>query len=156
MSRQPIAEQDSVVVEIQIAAPPERVFQALIEGNQLMQWFTDVSHAAESWQLDARVGGSWRFASKEGKAGVNGVTRCKAHGEILALDRPRLLVYTWIANWHDHPDRATTVRWELKPRAGGTRVRVTHSGLVEQPVARKDYDGGWIGVLANLKEFVES
>jgi uncharacterized protein YndB with AHSA1/START domain len=156
MTRQPIAEQDSVVVEIQIAAPPERVFQALIDENQLMQWFTDVSHAAELWQMDARVGSLWRFATKEGKAGVNGVTRFQAHGEILELDRPRLLAYTWIANWHDHPDSVTTARWELTPPAGGTHVRVIHGGLAEQPVARKDYSGGWIGVLANLKKFTES
>jgi len=155
MSRQPIAEQDPVVVEIQIAAPPERVFQALIDENQLLQWFTDVSHAAELWEMEARVGGFWRFTTNEGKAGVNGVTRFQARGEILELDRPRLLAYTWIANWHDHPDSATTVRWELTPRAGGTHVRVIHGGLAEQPVARKDYGGGWIGVLAKLKKFAE-
>ena len=50
MTSQPMGEQDSVVVEIQIAAPAERVFQALIDGNQLMQWFTDVSHEAELWR----------------------------------------------------------------------------------------------------------
>jgi uncharacterized protein YndB with AHSA1/START domain len=67
MTSQPIAEQDFVVVEIQIAAPPERVFQALIDENQLMQWFTDVGHAAELWQMDARVGGLWRLPPKKEK-----------------------------------------------------------------------------------------
>ncbi len=31
-------DQDSIVCEIQIAAPPERIFQALIDPKQVMQW----------------------------------------------------------------------------------------------------------------------
>src|SRR5579883_1714612 len=56
---------------------------------------------------------------------------------------------------HDRPAQATVVRWEVATSKGGTLVRVTHSGLAELPVARKDYAGGWPGVLANLKDFVE-
>jgi hypothetical protein len=37
----------------------------------------------------------------------------------------------------------------------GTRVKVTHSGLAEEPEARKDYSGGWPGVVEFLKIFVE-
>jgi len=32
---------------------------------------------------------------------------------------------------------------------------VTHSGLAELPIARKDYAGGWPGVLQQLRQFVE-
>ena len=32
---------DAVVTEIQIAAPPERVFQALTDARQLERWFTN-------------------------------------------------------------------------------------------------------------------
>lgn len=67
---------------------------------------------------------------------------------------PRLLVWTWIANWHAHPLHPTVVRWELTPTANGTRVRVTHSGLTQEPVSRKDYKGGWQGVLRLLHEFL--
>jgi uncharacterized protein YndB with AHSA1/START domain len=68
---------------------------------------------------------------------------------------PRLLVYTWIANWHDDKQRKTTVRWELESRGKGTHVKVTHSGLAQEKVAREDYRGGWPGVLEQLKTFVE-
>ena len=47
------------------------------------------------------------------------------------------------------------VRWELTPAAAGTRVKVTHSGLAQENVARKDYSGGWPGVLEMLKNFAE-
>jgi hypothetical protein len=47
------------------------------------------------------------------------------------------------------------VRWELAESKGGTLVRDTHSGLAELPVSRKDYSGGWPGVLREVKKFVE-
>ena len=31
--------QDAIVAEIEVAAPPERVFAALIDPKQLMQWW---------------------------------------------------------------------------------------------------------------------
>jgi uncharacterized protein YndB with AHSA1/START domain len=86
---------------------------------------------------------------------VNGVSEFECHGEILECDPPRLLVYTWIANWHDSPGARTVVRWELTEKGSGTHVRVTHSGLTNLPVARKDYTGGWPEVVEMLKKFVE-
>ena len=86
---------------------------------------------------------------------MNGVNEFECHGEILECDPPRLLVYTWIASWHDDPRSSTVVRWELTPRNNGTHVKVTHSGLSTLPVARKDYTGGWPGVVEMLKKFVE-
>jgi len=147
--------QDAVVSEIYIAAPPERVFQALIDPKQVMQWWTSDACRIELFEMEARSGGHWRFATKQSTLNVNGVTKFNCHGEVLEFDPPRLLAYTWIANWHDDKTRRTVVRWELRPEAGGTRVKVTHSGLAEEAVARKDYSGGWPGVLELLQKFVE-
>jgi uncharacterized protein YndB with AHSA1/START domain len=38
---------------------------------------------------------------------------------------------------------------------GGTLVKVTHSGLVQEDVARNDYQGGWPGVVEQLKAYIE-
>jgi hypothetical protein len=43
----------------------------------------------------------------------------------------------------------------LTPSKDGTRVKVTHSGLAQEAGARKDYSGGWPGVVESLKKFVE-
>ena len=80
----------------------------------------------------------------------------ECHGEILELDPPHLLVYTWFGNWHDNQALRTVVRWELTPDSGGTHVKVTHSGLAQEDAARKDYSSGWPGVLEKLKKFVET
>jgi uncharacterized protein YndB with AHSA1/START domain len=149
-------DQDAIISEIEIAAPPALVFQALTDAGQLKSWFNDPSCPIHVWQMDARLGGRYNYSTEKGTAVVNGVSEFKCHGEIIEFDPPRLLVYTWIANWHDDTSRRTVVRWELTPKAGGTHVKVTHSGLASLPVARKDYSGGWPGVVEHLKKFVES
>ena len=87
--------------------------------------------------------GDTRLNDPSGKIVVNGVRDFKAHGEITEFDPPRVLAYTWLGNWHEHPERPSTARWELSATRTGTRVKVTHSGLANEPIVRKDYAGGW-------------
>lgn len=148
-------DQDAVVSEIEIAAPLGRVFEALTNPEQLIRWFTDPSCPAILWEMDARPGGRYRQETAQGTMVVNGVDQFECHGEILELDPPRLLVYSWIANWHEDKALETTVRWELSPTENGTRVQVTHSSLAGDAAARKDYEGGWPGMLLMLKRFTE-
>ena len=148
-------DQDALVCEIEIDAPPPRVFEALTDTGQLTRWFTDASCPVKYWKMDARKGGRYRYATEKGSLVVNGVSEFECHGEILEYDPPRLLVYTWIANWHVDKQRKTVVRWELAPTASGTHVKVTHSGLAQEATAREDYCGGWPGVVEKLKRFAE-
>ena len=148
---------DAVEAEVEIAAPPERVFEALTTASQLKSWFTDESCPAKTWQFEARRGGKYSYETERSATfSVNGVNEFECHGEILEFDPPRLLVYSWVANWHVDKQRATVVRWELTPSAKGTKVKVTHSGLVREKAARADYSQGWVGVLGKLKIFVET
>jgi len=146
---------DSVVAEVFMAAPPERVFQALVDPEQLMQWFTSEICPTEFFEFEARPGGRYRHASGQSTLTVNGVNRFECQGEVLEVDPPRLLAYTWIANWHDDKTRPTVVRWELTPAANTTRVKVTHSALSDEAVARQDYSGGWPGLMEQLQKFTE-
>jgi uncharacterized protein YndB with AHSA1/START domain len=156
-------DQDAVVSEIEIAAPPERVFEALTNQKQLFTWWgAEASVVLSVFDMDGRKGGKYRYVCKPAPGASHGdvgeqLQRNQAqeyvcHGEVLEYDPPRLLVWGWIANWHEHPDHATTVRWELTPTATGTRVRVTHSGLRNEPISRKDYGQGWDGVLRLLQQ----
>jgi len=149
-------DQDAIVSEIQISAPPDRVFRALTDAAELKRWFGSPECPVKSWEFDARVGGHYGYQTEKGSVAVNGVREFECHGQIVECDPPRVLVYTWIANWHDDKSHSTTVRWDLAPKSGGTHVRVTHSGLSTLPVAREDYAHGWPGVVEMLKKFVES
>ncbi len=149
-------DQDAVVTEIEIAAPPPRVFQALIDPEQTRQWGNTAAFEIKLWEIDARVGGSWRFISREkNPKNESGSAGFDHHGEILELDPPRLLVQTWYASWHENPSQQTVLRWELTPTAKGTRLKVTHSGLTPMPAALKGYSGGWVGFVDAIKNYVE-
>ena len=147
---------DAVVAEVDIAAPPERVFEALIDPKQVVQWWTSEECAIEGFEMEHAVGGRWSYDSKEGTLEVNGVTKFHCEGEVLEYDPPRQLAYMWIANWHEDKKSPTVVRWELTRIAGGTRVRVTHSGLAKEQVARRDYSKRWGGLVDQLRRSVES
>ena len=149
-------DQDTIVSEIHMAATAERVFQALTDPQQLMRWWNSDECRTEVFEMDTRPGGQWRFETRKTKPNASGVNRCVCQGEVLECDPPRLLAYTWISSWHDDKSRETIVRWELTPTKDGTHVKVTHSGLAEEAVARKAYGGGWPGVVELLKKFVEN
>ena len=54
--------------------------------------------------------------------GWRGIVDCV----VLEVDPPRRLSYTWQGD----PDaKAMTVTWTLEPTAGGTRLRLVHSGF---------------------------
>ena len=60
-----LSEQDAVVAEVEIAAPLERVFEALTEADQLFAWWsTEPSVELSLFEMDARVGGRWRFKGR--------------------------------------------------------------------------------------------
>jgi len=143
--------QDAVISEIEIAAPPERVFKAIVDREQALQWGAHQDFEITEWDLEARVGGKWRFTSIE-KATKK---EYKHYGEVIEIDPPRAVAYTWMADFHTIPSQRTVVRWDLMPTATGTRVKVTHSGLAPLPKERGEYGQGWPGVLEAIKKYLE-
>lgn len=141
-------EADELVSEIQIAAPPERVFQALVDPSQVVRWWGQAGmYRATEYHSDLRVGGNW---STIGVAADE--RRFEAKGEYLEIDPPRLLVHTWIASWTG--DVKTTVRWELEATKQGTLVRIRHMGLAAHPQIAQSYKG-WPIILGWLNAFLE-
>jgi uncharacterized protein YndB with AHSA1/START domain len=158
--------QDAVTCEIEIEAPPERVFQGAHGSTATLHLVGKRANRAVVGVRDGCTPGRKLAVPMQAGPGCdhgavveqfrrNGAQDFEAHGEVLEYVPPRLLVWSWIANWHEHPTQPTVVRWELLPTARGTRVRVTHSALTKEPTARKDYTGGWTGVLRLLRGFLE-
>ena len=101
-----------------------------------------------------RPGGRYRYTTEKGSIEINGVREFECHGEILEFDPPRLLVYTWLANWHDDVNHRTIVRWELTSTRAGTHVKITHSGLAPAR-SPQGLRGRLARVVEMLKKFVE-
>jgi uncharacterized protein YndB with AHSA1/START domain len=139
---------DEIVSEIHIAAPPERVFQALVDPAQVVQWWGQAGvYQCTQFHADLRAGGKWRSAGL-GPDGGN----FEISGEYLEIDRPRVLMCTWMASWTG--DAKTTVRWELEPAGQGTLVRIRHTGFAAQPSLAQSYRG-WPRMLGWLQAFLE-
>jgi len=140
-----------IVEEIEIAAPPARVFAALIDPAQLLAWWGDRrTFPSTHWELDARVGGRWlsRWRGPDGATFALG-------GEILEIDPPRVLAYSW---WDErYPGLPhTMVRYELMATGTGTRVKLTHDGFDADRADFDDYNGGWSSVMRSLRAHAES
>lgn len=141
-------DQDVLLNQIHIAAAPERVFQALVDSDEVPQWWGQKGiYCSREYQADLRVGGAWR-TSGIGRDGAS----FEVTGKFLEIDRPRTLSYTWIASWTG--DAETTVRWELSPTDRGTLVTIRHSGLAAHPELARSYSG-WPRMLIWLQAFLE-
>ena len=130
----------SIEKELFIKATPQRVFQALTEKEVLERWFLVKA------ELDLRPGGAIRF-----EWGPDAVEI----GKILMCEPPHRLSYTWEAM----EPSPTTITFELTAENGGTRLRLTHTGMGEG----EDWDsyytsvnGGWSAHLADLTSWLET
>jgi uncharacterized protein YndB with AHSA1/START domain len=147
-------DQDEITSEIEIAVPPERVFQALVDPQQVLLWWGQTGiYRCTEFQSELRPGGKWRSAGIGHEGRPFQVT-----GEYLEVSPPRLLVHTWIASWTG--DAKTTVRWELHTTSTGTLLRLRHSGLAAHPGIGDSYRGwprmlGWIQALLEKGETVQ-
>jgi len=155
-------DQNAVVAEIFIAAPPERVFQAITDPHQMPQWWGQQGmYRITEWQADLRPGGKWSSVGM----GADGKS-FRVDGEYLEVDPPRLLVHTWIASYSG--PLKTVVRWELEPRevhglqhrgprrvGMGTVVKVRQEGFAGDSQACASHAQGWTRVLGWMQAFVE-
>ncbi len=150
-------DKDAVISEVQIAATPERIFQALTSGDQLMKWWNGEGGPCrvKVWEIEPRVGGRLRHVVVDPSGKMFGTGEGEITGEVVEFDPPRTLAYTWRANFHSDPNHATLVRWELVPNQSGTLVTMTHNGLKPLPEGAS-YADGWPRVMDWLKKFSET
>lgn len=146
---------DEIVSEIHIAAPPDQVFQALVDPERVVQWWGQKgTYECTEFVSDLRVGGKWRSAGITPNHG-----RFEVTGEYLEVNPPRVLAYTWMATWTGNAQ--TTVRWELEPENQGTRVRIRHCGFAADRELLDNYRGwprmlGWLQALLETGETVST
>jgi len=126
--------------EIEIAAAPETVWEFLVDPDKASCWW------GTSVAFDPRPQGRYRVEVSRGHI---------ISGELLELDPPRRLVYSfgWERGSGDLassvPPGSSVVEIDLIPSSGGTTLRLLHRDL---PSAESvgSHDGGWEHYLARL------
>ena len=133
-----------VKTDIWIDAPPERVWQAITNHDQIMKWWGD------TWIIpELKVGGGVEF----GRPGD------MIHATIAVLDPPHQFSIHW-PSLPDHPSDNVYTIYDLKPENGGTLLIVTETGyeslLEDERQQRMERTKlGYIKVLENLKAYIE-
>jgi uncharacterized protein YndB with AHSA1/START domain len=144
------SDNDVVTAEIFIAAPRERVFEAITDPRQALKWWgQEGKYRLREFHMDVRVGGKWSCSGQSVTMG-GAIT---IHGEFLEVDPPRKVAYTWTSTWMPV---STEVHWELEPQGSGTLLKLTHSGFAGNADQAKNHSIGWTTILVWLQSFVET
>jgi len=130
-----------IVESVFVAAAHDAVYAAFTDG--IGDWWPVGTHSVtgvpvEGLELEAHAGGRLVEVWADG-------TRAP-WAQVTAVVPWSLLAFAW--NPGGGPRPATSVEVAFEPIAGGTQVRVTHSGWEELgEEARMDYVAGWPFVL---------
>ena len=110
-----------------LARPPEAVWRAITDREELKAWFPcDV--VADAWEPGAAI--SFPFPGEGGPT---------LTGTVLEVEEPRVLAYTW---------GAETLRFILTPEPDG-RTRLVFTDELDPPLAARNA-AGWHVCLARL------
>lgn len=121
-----------IQIEVDIDASPERLFQILIDPEDLKKYI------GENPVVEAEVGGKYSFGWETGPT------------KILDLKPNEKLSYAW--EFPQEPD--TVVTWRLEGSAGRTRLTLVHSGFAPDR-NMEDYQVGWLHFLNRIKFLAE-
>lgn len=138
------AERDpDYVYVIYIVAPPQKIWNALTDGETERSWW-----AGTRQESTFKVGDPILFR-RNGKVDLR--------GEILESDPPSRLVYTFHIEGPGpvHDEGPSIVTYEIKPSGDMTMLRVIHSNFPKGSLSRKGVEGGWPAIFSSLKTILE-
>jgi uncharacterized protein YndB with AHSA1/START domain len=143
-----------------IRAPRQRVFEAWITPEILMQWFGSAGKHCPSAEVDLRVGGAYRIemepTSLEPDAGPDATCasqRVAAFGNYTRIVPNELLQFTWSSDWNPGEESLVTV--SVKDVAAGTEINILHENFNTE-ASRDGHNKGWAGCLDKLAHMLES
>jgi uncharacterized protein YndB with AHSA1/START domain len=142
-----------------IAAPPERVYAALVDPDALVAWLPPAGMCGRFERFDARSGGSYRmvltYADASGAPGKATADSDIVEGRFLDVV-PGARVVQAVDFVSDDPAYAgtMTMTWEVTAVDAGTRVEI-RADDVPDGISAEDHAAGLASSLANLAAYLE-
>lgn len=134
-----------VVVRRTLPAPPDVVYDEWLDPEALTEWMCPSPARCLGVALDPRVGGQLRIDIEDDGE------EFFVSGTFLALDRPRLLRFTWSCSIWPDPHTATTVSVHLDLHGdGNTLMTIRHAML--PPDVRDRHEHGWTKIADQLAD----
>lgn len=147
-----VTDGDIVLATVDVDAPPERVFRALMTDEVERWWGAAGVYTIEAWKAVVHAGGPWSLVIR-----LPDGTALPASGEFLEVQAPSKVVQTRQYDWA-HPTlgrRVTKVTYLLAPIERGTRVTIRHEDFSVSEAAY-EHAGGWERFLDWLADYLKS
>ncbi|WP_339810762.1 SRPBCC domain-containing protein [uncultured Imperialibacter sp.] len=139
---------------VTIAAPASKVWDALVNPEHTKKYMFGCEPIT-NWQPGSSIKWIGVFDGKE----IEAVT-----GKVVSIDKGKSLAYTTFdpnGTYSDLPENHLVVTYSLVEKGGSTEFTVTQGDYSTVAEGQKRYDdtmneGGWAGILEQIKGIVEA
>ncbi|CAM2069033.1 SRPBCC family protein [Sulfidibacter corallicola] len=133
------------VYSIFIQADPERIWDALTMGEFTRQYFHE-TRIQSTWEIGSPV----TYENEDGSLAVS--------GEVMEVDRPRRLVFSW--QFQYDPELAaephSRVSFDIEPKGEVCLLKIVHDQFIPESKTLQHIQGGWEAIMCALKTFLET
>ena len=147
-------EDRSITINRVIEAPPERVYEAFVDPDELTAWLPPEGFSAEVHEFDATEGGTFRMSFTADIEELEPYAHT-FHGTYEEVSPGERIVYTEEFESNDPGmagEMTTTVTFGKV--SGGTEVTAHQAGIPEN-IPPQDANEGWNDSLGNLADVVK-
>ena len=131
-----------LLVSRSFPVPMARVFEALVNPKLLMRWIGPRDSVLLGCEVDARVGGRFRFSLE-----IQGMGQFALAGTYRAVEPPQRLAFSWGIEGEDDDSEVSI---QLDEAGGVTTLLLAHRGLSLDEIGQNE--AGWNEFFDRLAE----